>query len=1045
MKKKSIIKEINSDYISLTNLLTVKDNNEAYLVMCFKNKMDEKLYSMSYQIIQKDRYGKVLSEHDFTYEDFIALPNSKFIPKVRFKKDAFLDTIECKIISAKFENSEIINGNFSTNAVHDDVINIQSKKYKPLNKKILYSLLGIASIIFAIYCIVTAINFKNTNNVYSNGDFLYIISDGNVYLTDYIKNEDEVTVPKVIDGYSVTYIGRSVFSNSQIKSVNIESNSIRLDSYSFENCTKLESFKANNVVLSPYSFYKCSSLVEFVAKTEKIPSYCFSFCTGFEEFDNSDVKIVESNAFFQCDNIKTINLKNATLYDYAFEKCPNISNITYNNINGVMLYMVFSSENIFDSISTNEAILDQNYLINIKLQGDLNLLNEDVKCNYDLSYLKPNNFKYMDGLTYLGDKVISIDYNINTLVIKDENTNFKFYKNCYNIDKIHTVRIECAFTMTSEFFSPLTSLNYIFLAHEDIKNTNYMYNNNSLEEIIIEEVGSKLSTAIKECDKKITIYNGTLPSKYFDGCKLNTVSINSTVVLNSNCFGGTFSIKKIETPTTSNFSNLTSLKNVYELEVNSYFSKITSNNEIKKLTITGDVSNGVLDGLSNLLELSIYNLSDFVFGTLFNSLATYQTQNSVVPNSIITVHVGFASVPDYYFYGCTSIKNIDFMSSSRVTYGKDVVTGCTGLVNIYSPNLTTALRTSLYTFTHEIYFLSNVTSSISHKYVKPVTISRNRIYNINYNGKIYNYEGLFLTDISNVIDSNNGNLSIYSNQTGSEKITNNYFNMYNNVYCIEKKLNKYTYYDQSSIIVQYISVGKVIKSIYLSSNQTLEYYIPTREGYTFIGWYKSTAITSSNRFHFNTPINSDLKLYAGWTSNSSNMAISINGYKEISVPITSSTTTITYYAIENGVVDFSIYANEETYISTIFTNSISYKTIDCIEDYSLNKYYTISYPVESGQTYSLSITLNGSALVTVNSNLESTSKALSSEREYGNFQAYDFEEFTLSSIPTKVGYTFDGIYTDNGYLVVDENGKSTDYWLNYSNQVKNGKLYVRFI
>ena len=42
---------------------------------------------------------------------------------------------------------------------------------------------------------------------------------------------------------------------------------------------------------------------------------------------------------------------------------------------------------------------------------------------------------------------------------------------------------------------------------------------------------------------------------------------------------------------------------------------------------------------------------------------------------------------------------------------------------------------------------------------------------------------------------------------------------------------------------------------------------PTREGYTFVGWYDDFDYTDANKFDFNQPVTEELALYAGWAKN----------------------------------------------------------------------------------------------------------------------------------------------------------------------------------
>lgn len=51
----------------------------------------------------------------------------------------------------------------------------------------------------------------------------------------------------------------------------------------------------------------------------------------------------------------------------------------------------------------------------------------------------------------------------------------------------------------------------------------------------------------------------------------------------------------------------------------------------------------------------------------------------------------------------------------------------------------------------------------------------------------------------------------------------------------------------------------------LSGNKATEPGAPTASGWTFGGWYKDSACTETQKYDFNTPVTSNLTLYAKWT------------------------------------------------------------------------------------------------------------------------------------------------------------------------------------
>ena len=106
---------------------------------------------------------------------------------------------------------------------------------------------------------------------------------------------------------------------------------------------------------------------------------------------------------------------------------------------------------------------------------------------------------------------------------------------------------------------------------------------------------------------------------------------------------------------------------------------------------------------------------------------------------------------------------------------------------------------------------------------------------------------------------------------------------------------------------------------------------PTKDGYTFAGWYSDEAL--ANEFYFSTPITSDITVYARWT--------------EAPEPVQTDISTCTVSAIEN-----------KTYTGKALTPAVTVKNGN--ETLKLNTDYTVSYSgnKEAG-TATVIITYNG--------------------------------------------------------------------------------------
>lgn len=83
------------------------------------------------------------------------------------------------------------------------------------------------------------------------------------------------------------------------------------------------------------------------------------------------------------------------------------------------------------------------------------------------------------------------------------------------------------------------------------------------------------------------------------------------------------------------------------------------------------------------------------------------------------------------------------------------------------------------------------------------------------------------------------------------------------VSCYDEYITFYAVWGIASRTVSFSSEGSVIHTETVEPNATVQPYTPSaREGYTFGGWY--TDITFQTPFDFNTPITSNITLYAKW-------------------------------------------------------------------------------------------------------------------------------------------------------------------------------------
>ena len=279
----------------------------------------------------------------------------------------------------------------------------------------------------------------------SNGEpytiFEYSLDEyENATITSYNGNVSALSIPQVLDGYTVIGIERGVFKDNNLLSVVVIPDHVeeigdeafmdcknlsivklpkslkKMGKGVFNNCdaiTEIEipkSLKDNNHYDSGYRyggpFKDCDGLkkVVFEQGTTKIARYLLDGCTGIEEIEIPDtVTIIEHMSFYNCANLSKVTIPDSvkTIESSAFENCPKLNRIE-----------------IPDSVEEieNDAFSDCLKLSDVKLSKNLKKMGAGVfnNCdaiteieipkslkdndNYDSGYGYGGPFKDCDGL-----------------------------------------------------------------------------------------------------------------------------------------------------------------------------------------------------------------------------------------------------------------------------------------------------------------------------------------------------------------------------------------------------------------------------------------------------------------------------------------------------------------------------------------------------------------------------------------------------------------------------------------------------------------------
>ena len=134
---------------------------------------------------------------------------------------------------------------------------------------------------------------------------------------------------------SLTSIGRGAFDDTALTSVNCPLSVTSVEDYTFSNCLYLRNVYLHTEVVSigSYAFGGCSSLssISLPRNLEAIENYAFAYCTALESITiPPKVKTLEGNMFYQCESLASVELHEGleALYDWCFGNCTSLKYIT---------------------------------------------------------------------------------------------------------------------------------------------------------------------------------------------------------------------------------------------------------------------------------------------------------------------------------------------------------------------------------------------------------------------------------------------------------------------------------------------------------------------------------------------------------------------------------------------------------------------------------------------------------------------------------------------------------------------------------------------
>lgn len=158
---------------------------------------------------------------------------------------------------------------------------------------------------------ITVLFFLLVPQLYDNSraEFKYtLLEDGSITIDGYTGSPKTLEVPSEIDGYPVSAISSSAFTNkAELQKVILPDSVKTVGEYAFYNCTALKSVEASGLrVIEQFGFYGCTNLkkVEWSSEVEKIGDSAFASCIHLRSLEvPTSCTYIGTDAFMACQSL----------------------------------------------------------------------------------------------------------------------------------------------------------------------------------------------------------------------------------------------------------------------------------------------------------------------------------------------------------------------------------------------------------------------------------------------------------------------------------------------------------------------------------------------------------------------------------------------------------------------------------------------------------------------------------------------------------------------------------------------------------------------
>lgn len=470
----------------------------------------------------------------------------------------------------------------------------------------------------------------------------FVVSADGV-LTSYAGVLTEVTVPKEVDGITITSIGQNAFTSSSVISVTLPSSVTTIGAYAFNGCSTVQTVYGPNVkVIDMYAFNGCKNM-RYVTD-EYFP----------------ELTTIGKYAFYQCYNLRPISLSKVTKVDYwAF----GMKNVTPTYLTSVSLPSA--------TIIAEGAFIFCQYLTNINIPS-AEIIASGAFRECDIINLSLPSVKYIGNHSfYVNENLLSA--NMPEVEIIGSSA---FYYYCKKLSNVYIPNVKIICDTAFRECVLITSL--------DMPN--------------VERIGD---WAFYDCDKLATINIPNL--KYigyvaFGSCdKLTVVNLPNAISIGQGAFRMISGLTKVtlssclEVIGNNSFSSASKTACVFEIYAGTAGEDFVINNGYNYIDLS--TNNSIFSYYVVSKEVYITGLDEtptenIIIPSYINDMPVVKICNDAFKNCehITSLNVAYLrEIGNNAFEGCVNLEKVNL---SRIeTVGNNAFLNCTSLNEVNIQNV----------------------------------------------------------------------------------------------------------------------------------------------------------------------------------------------------------------------------------------------------------------------------------------------------------------------------------------------------------------------